>query len=56
MPPYGWPVIGNSEMKKSNVESFSDRTNIERSWEDDHRIAATPAGDMAYEVGTMRMS
>jgi hypothetical protein len=56
MPPYGRPVIGNSGMKEANAKSFSDRTNIQRSWENDHRVVITPAGDMAYEYGTLRMS
>lgn len=56
MPPYGRPVIGNAEMKNANEKSFSGRTNIQRRWENDHRIVATPAGDMAYEAGTVRMS
>lgn len=56
MPPYGRPVIGNAGMKEANMKSFSDRTNIRRSWEDDHHIVVTPAGDMAYEYGTLRMS
>ncbi len=56
MPPYSRPVIGATEMKKADTESFSDRSNIQRSWEDDHRVVATAAGDMAYEYGTLRMS
>jgi hypothetical protein len=56
MPPYGRPVIGNAGMKEANRKSFSDRTNIQRSWEDDHHVVTTPAGDMAYEYGTLRMS
>ncbi len=56
MPPYGRPVIGNAGMKKANSESFSDRTNIQRLWEDDHHIVASPEGNMAYEYGTLRMS
>jgi hypothetical protein len=56
MPPYGRPVIGIAGMKEANTKSFSDRTNIQRSWEDDHHVVTTPAGDMAYEYGTLRMS
>ena len=56
MPAYGRPVIGNSGMKDANTKSFSDSTNIKRSWEDDHHVVITPAGDMAYEFGTLRMS
>ena len=56
MPPYGRPVIGNAGMKKANSENFLDRTNIQRSWEADHHIVASPEGNMAYEYGTLRMS
>lgn len=56
MPPYGRPVIGNAGMEKADTKSFSDRTNIQRAWEDDHHIIVNPAGDMAYEYGTLRMS
>jgi len=49
MPPYGRPVIGNAGMKKANSDNFSDRTNIQRSWEDDHHIVSSPEGNMAYE-------
>lgn len=42
-------------MKKANSETFSDRTNIQRSWEDDHHIVVSPAGNMVYEFGTLRM-
>ena len=56
MPPYGKPVVGQTQIKGANQKSFSDRTNIKRSWMADHRIVATPSGDMAYEQGTMQMS
>ena len=56
MPPYGRPVIGNAGFKEANTKSFSGNTNVQQSWEDDHRIVITPAGDMAYEFGTLRMS
>jgi hypothetical protein len=56
MPPYGKPVVGESQIKAANVKSFSDRTNIKHSWVGEHRIVSTSAGDMAYEYGTMRMS
>jgi hypothetical protein len=56
MPPYGRPVIGNAGMKEADSKSFSERTNIQRSWENDHHVVITPAGDMAYEYGTLRMS
>jgi len=55
MPPYGKPVIGKPAIQSTNKEKFSARTNITREWADDHRIVSTPAGDMAYEVGTLHM-
>ena len=55
MPPYGRPVIGKAATQAANTKSFSSRTNITRSWLGDHRIVVTPAGDMAYEYGTLRM-
>jgi len=56
MPPYGKPVVGKSEIQTANTKSFSDRTNIQRSWVGEHRIVSSPHGDMAYEYGTMQMS
>jgi ketosteroid isomerase-like protein len=56
MPPYGKPVIGKPAIKDANTKSFSDRTNITRSWDGDHRIVSTPSGDMAYEYGTLQMA
>jgi hypothetical protein len=56
MPPYGRPVIGNAATHAASKKSFSDTTNVQQSWEKDHRIVVTPAGDMAYEAGTLRMS
>jgi hypothetical protein len=56
MPPYGRPVIGNGGFKDANTKSFSGSSNVQRTWENDHRIVITPAGDMAYEYGTLRMS
>ena len=55
MPPYGKPRVGKGDVQKANAESFSGRTNITRSWRDDHRIIPSPSGDMAYEYGTQRM-
>jgi hypothetical protein len=55
MPPYGKPVVGKTAIQAANVKSFSDRTNVTRTWAGDHRIAASPSGDMAYEYGTVRM-
>ena len=56
MPPYGKPVVGKSEIQTANTKSFSDRTNIKRSWVGAHRVVATPSGDMAYEYGTVQMA
>ena len=56
MPPYGKPVFGKPAIQAANKEKFSERTNVTRSWGDDHRIVATAAGDMAYEVGTLHMA
>jgi ketosteroid isomerase-like protein len=55
MPPYGKPVVGKPAIQAANEKSFSDRTNITRSWVGDHRIVSTPSGDMAYEYGTVHM-
>jgi hypothetical protein len=55
MPPYGRPRIGKGDVQKANVENFSERTNVTRSWESDHRIIPSASGDMAYEYGTQRM-
>jgi ketosteroid isomerase-like protein len=55
MPPYGKPVVGKAAIQAANAKSFSDRTNITRTWVGDHRIVSTPSGDMAYEYGTLRM-
>jgi len=55
MPPYGKPVIGKPSARAANANSFSNRTNITRSWLNDHRIIAAPSGDMAYEYGTLHM-
>ncbi len=55
MPAYGKPVVGKPATRAANAKSFPGRTNVTRSWLGDHRIVATPSGDMAYESGTMRM-
>jgi len=55
MPPYGRPVIGKPATQAAQAKSFSGRTNVTRAWLGDHRIVATPSGDMAYESGTVRM-
>jgi hypothetical protein len=56
MPPYGKPVTGPNGVQAANTKSFSDRTNIKRTWQDDHRVVASGTGDMAYEDGTMHVS
>ena len=56
MPPYGKPVTGKSAMADANTKSFSDRINIKSSWVGEHRIGASPSGDMAYEHGTMHIT
>ena len=56
MPPYGKPAVGKTAIRAADEKSFSDRTNIQRSWGDDHRIVPSPSADMAYEYGTMQMS
>ena len=55
MPPYGKPVIGKRATQAANAKSFSERTNITRAWVSEHRIVSSPAGDMAYEYGTLHM-
>jgi ketosteroid isomerase-like protein len=56
MPPYGKPVTGKTATDAANAKSFSDRSNVKFSWAADHKISATPSGDMAYEHGTMHVS
>ena len=56
MPPYGKPDIGKPAIEAANRKAFSDHTNIKFSWLGDHRILATPIGDMAYEYGTVHLS
>ena len=56
MPPYGKPVTGKPAIQDANKKKFSDRTNVKSDWADDHRIVASPSGDMAYEHGTMNVS
>jgi hypothetical protein len=56
MPPYGKPVTGKPAIQDANKKKFSDRTNMKSDWADDHRIVASPSGEMAYEHGTMRVS
>ncbi len=56
MPPYGKPITGKAAMQDANTKSFSDRTNVKFNWADDHRIVASPSGDMAYEHGTVHVT
>jgi len=56
MPPFGKPVTGKAEIQSTAEKKFAGRTNIKHSWESDHKIVASPSGDMAYEHGTMVMS
>ena len=54
MPRFGRPVVGRAAVQGAGAKAFPGRTNITRSWLEDHRIVATTAGDMAYESGTVR--
>lgn len=56
MPPYGKPVTGKVAEDKAAAKSFADHINQKSEWADDHRIVASPSGDMAYEHGTMHVS
>ena len=56
MPPYGKPVTGTAAAEQAEKKSFSDRINRKIDWASDHRIVASPSGDMAYEHGTMHVS
>ena len=56
MPPYGKPVTGTAATEEAAKKSFSDRINRKFEWASDHRIEASPSGDMAYEHGTMHVS
>ena len=55
MPPYGKPVTGKAAEDKVAGKTF---TSINRKfeWASDHRVVASPSGDMAYEHGTMHVS
>ena len=55
MPAFGKPVVGKPALQAAQAKSFSERTNVTRSWVGDHRIVSTPSADMAYEYGTMHM-
>jgi ketosteroid isomerase-like protein len=56
MPPYGKPVTGKAAEDKAAAKSFGDRINRKFEWASDHRIVASPSGEMAYEHGTMHVS
>ena len=56
MPPFGKPVTGKTAIQGTAENKFAGRTNLKSSWESDHRIVASPSGDMAYEHGTMDVS
>jgi ketosteroid isomerase-like protein len=56
MPPYGKPVTGTAANDEAAKKSFADRINRKFEWASDHRIVASPSGDMAYEHGTMHVS
>jgi ketosteroid isomerase-like protein len=56
MTPFGKAVIGKSAAKETSGKKFEGRTNIQRSWVDEHRIVSSASADMAYEYGTMGMS
>lgn len=56
MPPYGKPVNSKAGEDKVAETSFADRINIKLEWDKDHRVVASPSGDMAYEHGTMHVS
>jgi hypothetical protein len=56
MPPFGKPVTGNTAIHDTAEKKFAGRTNVQHSWESDHKIVASASGDMAYEHGTMVMS
>jgi hypothetical protein len=56
MPPYGKPVTGKAAEDKAAAKSFADRINRKFEWASDHRVVASPSGDMAYEHGTMHVS
>jgi ketosteroid isomerase-like protein len=56
MPPYGKPVIGKPAIQSATKEKFAGRTNVTRSWRDDHRIVVSTGGDMAYEAGTLHVA
>jgi hypothetical protein len=55
MPPFGRPVVGKTAIQSAGAKSFSNRTNITRTWVGEHKIVPTAVGDMAYEYGTVRM-
>jgi hypothetical protein len=56
MPPFGKAVTGKAAIHDAAEKKFSDRTNMKFDWAGDHKIVASPSGDMAYEHGTMHVS
>lgn len=56
MPAYGKPVTGTAASEEAAKKSFSDRINRKFEWASDHRVVASPSGEMAYEHGTMHVS
>jgi len=55
MPPYGKPVTGKAANDEAAEKTFTS-VNRKFEWASDHRIVASPSGDMAYEHGTMHVS
>jgi hypothetical protein len=53
---YSKPAETKAAADQANEESFSDRINRKFEWADDHHVAASPSGEMAYEHGTMHVS
>jgi hypothetical protein len=56
MPPFGKAVTGKAAIHDAAEKKFSDRINMKFDWAGDHKIVASPFGDMAYEHGTMHVS
>jgi len=55
MPPYGKPVSGKAANDQAAEKTFTS-VNRKFEWTSDHRVVASPSGDMAYEHGTMHVS
>lgn len=56
MPVYNQPAETKTSADQANDENFGDRINRKFEWADDHHVAASPSGEMAYEHGTMHVS